>query len=141
MFIELFEIDHFINEASFQVADKKNAHKIENLVPACQLCNRGKSGLTIEGDYIDVLNPESGELAKVFYRDEKYYIQVSDDYKDDEFIEEFYNALALRKESRRLDYLLLKMRGLNKTLEDGHKAKQGLTNIINELQRKRNRFY
>ena len=139
--IELFEIDHFINEASFQGADKKNAHKIENLVPACQLCNRGKSGLTIEGDYIDVLNPESGELPKVFYRDEKYYIQISDDYKADDFIERFYIALALGKESRRLDYLLLKMKGLTKKLEDGHKVKQGLTNIINVLQQKRNRFY
>ena len=29
--IELFEIDHFINEASFQGADKKNAHKIPRL--------------------------------------------------------------------------------------------------------------
>ena len=139
--IDLFEIDHFINEASFQGCDKKNAHKIENLVPACQLCNRGKSGLTIEGAYVDMLNPESSELPKVFHRDEKYYIQISDDYKTDAFIERFYVALALGKESRRLDYLLLKMKGLTQKLEDSHKAKPRLISIINELQQKRNRFY
>lgn len=137
--IDLFEIDHFINEASFHGSNR--AHEIENLVPACQLCNRGKNGLTIDGIYLNVLNPEIDVMPMVFYRDEKYNIKITDDYKTDEFIEKFYIALQLGKESRRLDFLLLKMRGLSKHLQEGNKVKQSLINIINELQQKKNRHY
>lgn len=137
--IDLFEIDHFINEASFHGSNK--AHEIENLVPACQLCNRGKNGLTINGIYLNVLNPENDIMPMVFYRDEKYNIKITDDYKTDKFIENFYIALQLGKESRRLDFLLLKMRGLSKNLQDGNNVKQNLINIINELQQKKNRHY
>ena len=63
--IALFEIDHYINEASFSSDNKNEANVIENLVPSCQKCNRGKNGLTITGEYIHILHPEESELLKV----------------------------------------------------------------------------
>lgn len=138
--IDLMEIDHYINEASFSVEEKINAHQIENLFPSCQTCNRKKSGITIYGDYIKILNPDGNEVAKVFYRDTKYNICISKQYENDAFIIDFYNKLAFGREQRRLDFLLLKMRGLHAKLKENGYVKETLLGLINTLQSKRNRM-
>lgn len=137
--IDLMEIDHYINKASFD--GENDAHQIANLLPACQMCNRGKAGLTITNDYISILHPEGDILPRVFLRDEKYNIYISEKYAKDPFINEFYNKLSFGRETRRLDFLLLKMRGLCSKLDKRSEVKSSLLEIINELQMRRNRLY
>lgn len=139
--IDLFEIDHYINEASYSNEQKISAHQIENLVPACQTCNRGKMGITINKDYVDKLDPEGESIKQIFYRTSDYRIRIAEEYLTDTFIIGFYDALAFSLEQRRLDYLLLKMRGLYKKLNDYSQIKKDLLFLIDELQRKRNCLY
>ena len=77
-----------------------------NLAWACISCNRG---ITIKPPYDDLLNVDNGNIATVFKRDEDYYIQICDTYQDDEFVQQFYDALHLGYETRRLDYLGLQI--------------------------------
>lgn len=136
---ESFEIDHFINEASYPktLAGRIEAGKTSNLVWACVSCNRGKSGLTISGKYEEILHPDLDEIASVFERDNQYYIQISEKYKDDVFINKFYEELRLGYEVRRLDYLLLELNGKMQREEDQTK-KEKLGYALSVLLKKRN---
>jgi 5-methylcytosine-specific restriction endonuclease McrA len=131
----LFEVDHYICESSF--ASKEDAGKIENLVLACYDCNRSKSGFLIDEEYLHILNPDLDNITDVFCRDDMYYIKISEQYKDDKFIKSFYDQLKFGYQSRRLDYLLMNIRGLCKKLEGSSQAEK-LNTIINKLQYKRN---
>lgn len=131
----LLEIDHYICESSFK--SKKESGKIENLVLACYDCNRPKRNFLINDSYIDILNPDLEIIKDVFYRDDSYYIKIKDKYAYDQFIVDFYNKLNLSYETRRLDYLLMSMRGLAKKLEGTIKADK-LNSAIIRLQEKRN---
>lgn len=110
----MFEVDHFICESSFSndIKGRSEAGRVNNLVLSCYSCNRGKGNLLIEGAYKKILNPDDGSIAKVFVRDEDYYIRIQSDYVGDSVIEDFYKELTLGSELRRLDYLLLEMRNL-----------------------------
>lgn len=100
----LFEVDHYICESSFD--SKEIAGRIENLVLACYDCNRSKGSLLIKEGYIDTLNPDLEHIKNVFFRDDHYYIQISEKYKHDDFINQFYEKLKLGYQSRRLDFCL-----------------------------------
>lgn len=138
--LESFEVDHFINEASFlkTAEGKSEAGKIDNLIWSCVSCNRGKQGLTIEAPYTELLNPDFANIASVFERDEQYYIKISEKYKDDKFINKFYEQLHLGYEARRLDYLLLEMAGLCQR-ETDEKKKNKLYRMMFQLSSKRNK--
>lgn len=131
----LFEVDHYICESSF--GSKEAAGKIENLVLACYDCNRSKSSFLIEGEYIDILNPDFEEIKGVFCRDEMYYIQILEKYKKDKLIKSFYEQLKLGYQSRRLDFLLMNIRGVCEKIE-GKPQVEGLNTILRKLQQKRN---
>ena len=133
----LFEVDHFVAESLFD--DKENAGKVDNLVLACYQCNRNKKAFEIEGEYTEKLNVDDGEIADVFFRDNKYYIRIKDNYVEDEVIKGFYNQLQLGHQTRRLDYLLINMQGLHKKLE-GTVQGGKLAEAIISMQRKRNKF-
>lgn len=133
----LFEVDHFIAESLFD--DKEIAGKVDNLVLACYQCNRNKQEFEIEGEYIEKLNTDDGNIAGVFFRDDKYYIRIKDDYIEDKTINDFYNQLQLVHQTRRLDYLLINMQGLHKKLE-GTVPGGKLAEAILTMQRKRNKF-
>lgn len=137
--IECFEIDHFLNQASFSntTDGKAEAGKIDNLVWACISCNRGKSGIIIKDKYTDLLNVDNGNIAKVFTRDKLNYIRINNLYENDEFLHKFYDALYLGHERRRLDYLLLQMEGKFK-VETNEKKKSKLSEGIYILLKKRN---
>lgn len=133
----LFEVDHYICESSF--ASKAEAGKIENLVLACYDCNRSKSNFLINDKYIDILNPDFEEIKEVFVRDDLYYIRISDKYKNDQFIKDFYGQMKLGYQTRRLDYLLLNMRGLCEKLAINDNPESEKLNVaLNKLQKKRN---
>lgn len=133
----LFEVDHFVAESLFD--NKETAGKVDNLVLACYQCNRNKKDFEIGGEYIKKLNTDDGEIAGVFFRDDKYYIRIKDDYREDQTINDFYDQLQLVHQTRRLDYLLMNMQGLHKKLE-GTVQGGRLAEAILTMQRKRNKF-
>lgn len=133
----LFEVDHFVAESLFD--SKEEAGKVENLVLACYQCNRNKKEFKIDGEYIKKLNTDDGQIAEVFFRDDKYYIRISDNYTKDETINGFYNQLQLVHQTRRLDYLLINMQGLHKKLEGTIQGGR-LAEAIVTMQKRRNKF-
>lgn len=131
----LFEIDHYICESSFE--SKEIAGKIENLVLACYDCNRSKSNFLIKDEYIDILSPDLNKIKDVFYRDELFSIQISEEYNNDMFVKLFYEQLKLGYQSRRLDFLLINLRGLCEK-HDGKPHVEKINVILRKLQQKRN---
>ena len=131
----LFEIDHYICESSFE--SKEIAGKIENLVLACYDCNRSKSNFLIKDEYIDILSPDLDKIKDVFYRDELFSIQISEEYNNDMFVKSFYEQLKLGYQSRRLDFLLINLRGLCEK-HDGKPHVEKINVILRKLQQKRN---
>lgn len=109
--VESFEVDHFLNEASFPdtTEGRVQAGRMINLVWSCISCNRGKRGIEIKPPYDQILDVDNGNIAKVFERDKNYYIRICDTYQNDEFIHEFYEELHLGYETRRLDYLVMQI--------------------------------
>lgn len=139
--IESFEVDHFLNEASFPDTKegRMEAGRIFNLIWSCISCNRGKRGITIKPPYDDLLNVDVGNIAGVFERDNDYYIRICDTYREDEFIQQFYEALHLGYETRRLDYLGLQLLGKYQSEKDNER-KQKLGESLSILLKKRNRM-
>ncbi len=139
--VESFEIDHFINAASFPdtTEGRAEAGRMNNLAWSCISCNRGKRGITIKSPYNDLLNVDNGNIARVFSRDKDYYIRICDTYQDDKFIQQFYESLHLGYETRRLDYLGLQLEGKYQAEKD-EKRKHKLGESLSILLKKRNRI-
>ena len=118
--VESFEVDHFINEASFPntTEGRAEAGRMINLVWSCISCNRGKSGITIKPPYDELLNVDNG---------------------NDKFIQQFYDSLHLGYETRRLDYLGLQLEGKYQSEKD-EKRKIKLGESLSILLKKRNRM-
>lgn len=139
--VECFEVDHFINEASFPdtTEGRIEAGGVKNLVWSCISCNRGKTGIEIKSPYDELLNVDNGKIADVFWRDDDYYIRIRDTYQGDEFIQKFYESTHLGYETRRLDFLLLQLDG-----KCQHEENEKYRSILNEqfkiLLKKRNRM-
>lgn len=133
---ELFEIDHFICEKSFN-GDSINAGKINNLVLSCKKCNRAKKDLIWKEIYSSRFNVDDESITELFYRDGDYSIKVEKEYIADNSIHRFYSQLKLDEEIRRLDFLLMNMYGFyNKYRED--KNIDRILRYIMLLQKKRN---
>ncbi|MDD3383680.1 MAG: HNH endonuclease [Bacilli bacterium] len=137
--IDLFEIDHYVNKASFEKTI--DAHKLENIYPSCRTCNRNKTSIFINDKtiYFNLLNPNLG-IEKVFFRDSDFSIKINNTYIQDNFITHFYNELGLNNLTRRLDYLLLLLRGLAKKYKTNSQVEMVLNNSILLLQSKRNTY-
>lgn len=137
--VESFEVDHFLNEASFPntTEGRAEAGRMINLIWSCVSCNRGKRGITIKPPYDDLLNVDNGNITKVFERDKDYYIQIRDTYQNDKFIQQFYESLHLGYETRRLDYLGLQLEGKYQAEKD-EKRKNKLGQSLSILLKKRN---
>lgn len=140
--LESFEVDHFINEASFSDTeeDRIKAGRMENLIWSCIDFNRGKSGLTITPPYDHILNVDQGNICQVFERDKDFYIRINAQYKNDEFVKMFYDSLHLGYQRRRMDYLLLQMYGRMKA-ERNEMKKNKLGAAFLELLEARNRMH
>lgn len=111
---QLFEVDHFICESSYQrtTTGRAVAGKLSNLVLSCYNCNRRKGNFRLDGNDGQLLNPDNGAISKVFYRNEDFYIKIVDKYQTNQVICQFYKRLNLDSELKRLDYLLLNMKEL-----------------------------
>lgn len=133
---EMFEIDHFIYEKSF--SKKADAGFIENLVLACHSCNHQKSDLQIPKEDRNFLHPDMDDIKNTFKRDDKYYIKISQEFTSNETIKKFYEKLGLGKEIHRLDYLLMNMIGLQRTIKNNYEAYAKIGQAIDRLRLKRN---
>lgn len=133
---EMFEIDHFIYEKSFN--KKADAGFIENLVLACHSCNHQKSALPLPEEDREFLYPDTDKIKDTFKRDEQYYITISEALISNETIKNFYKTIGLEGEIHRLDYLLMNMIGLQRTIEDNSDAYADLGRAIDMLRLKRN---
>lgn len=103
---EHFQIDHYI--AQTKCSSSEEANEIKNLVLACDICNKKKSDFDISSVYDD-LYPDSEEIKKTFLRDNLYYIQISEEKKNNSVIKKFYDQLELGGEIKRLDYFLMNL--------------------------------
>ena len=133
---ELFEIDHFVCEASFN-GDSTKAGEINNLVLSCRKCNQAKSDFQWNEEYSSMFNVDDGSITKLFYRDEDYSIRIEKEYITDSVICSFYNKLKLNEEIRRLDFLLMNMCGFYDKNSNDSRIKI-ISEYILFLQRKRN---
>lgn len=141
--IRLFEVDHFICEASYEdsTSGRAEAGKVSNLIFSCYSCNRGKKGMILSGKYRNLLNPDDNSIAQVFFRDENYYIKIRDEFQDDSFIQKFYDDLSLGNEFRRLDYLLLEINSLSEKFKDDIDIYSKLNCIVHKLTGSRNNLF
>lgn len=136
-----FEVDHFIYQKHPRFnGSKANAGYMENLVLACNLCNRSKSGIDVPDDTHAYLHPDKPGITETFIRDDDFYIRISESKKDNPKAVELYQALNLDAEIRRLDYLLMSMKGLRQKISKDSPAQTYLADAIELLQRKRNEF-
>lgn len=142
--LSTFEIDHFIPRTSCKFdGSKAAAGDMKNLVLACRDCNRWKSNFDTSGAEND-LHPDYEGITKSFVRDSQYYIRVSKEKADTPHVNEFYTQLRFDHQMRRVDYLLMSMRGLyNKMKQREIKPEvlQVLSEAIRILQEKRNRMW
>ena len=140
---QMFEIDHFIPKASCKFGGSKAAAgNMKNLVLACHDCNRWKSDFDTSGLEND-LHPDYEGITQSFFRDSQYYIRVSAPKENDSNVKAFYNQLHLGNELRRVDYLLMNMRGMYDAMKlEGMKPEvlKELLEAIHLLQKKRNRM-
>lgn len=134
----MFEIDHFIYEKSPQFKYKRDAGYIENLVLACQDCNRNKSSFAIPADSFDALFPDGKQITTIFVRDEMYYIKIADACAKNQTIKEFYEKLNLGSELHRIDYLLMSMLGLQMEMKHSNDIYCKMGQAIELLRSKRN---
>lgn len=133
---ELFEIDHFICEASFN-GDSINAGKINNLVLSCKKCNRAKKDFIWNEIYSSKFNVDDESITELFYRDKDYSIKIEKEYITDSSIYSFYIKLKLNEEIRRLDFLLMNMYGFYNKYSENKNIDRILEYIV-FLQKKRN---
>ena len=136
-----FEVDHFIYQKHPRFnGSKANAGYMENLVLACNLCNRSKSDIDVPDDTHAYLHPDKPGITETFIRDDDFYIRISESKKDNPKAVELYQALNLDAEIRRLDYLLMSMKGFRQKISKDSPAQTYLADAIELLQRKRNEF-
>ena len=136
-----FEVDHFIYKEHPRFHNSKaEAGYMDNLVLACNMCNRSKSDIDLPDDTHVYLHPDKPGITDTFIRDEYFYIKLSENKENDAKANELYQSLKLDAEVHRLDYLLMSMKGLRRTISETSRIHAPLGNAIDLLQRKRNEF-
>lgn len=132
----MFEIDHFIPQSASCFASKVDSGEISNIVLSCWICNRNKSDFSMGEENQSLLHPDYDGIKSAFFRDEMYYIRVADGQPSE--VTDFYSKLGLGRQSCRLDYLLLNMKGLYEKVKDKPEIHDLLGQAILLLSEKRN---
>ena len=134
-----FEIDHFIpytDQRRFKT--KKDAGYMDNLALSCYYCNRKKHEYSISDEYLKILHPDGENIKKCYIRNDEYYIKVNPDMEADMDVVGFYDKLCLGVEMHRLDYLLMRMMGLQEKHQEDERLNEKLGTAIDLLKKKRN---
>lgn len=135
---DAFEIDHYICQNDPRFSTKKEAGYIENLILACHDCNHKKRSFVIPAREEKKLHPDASEIRRTFWRDDLYYIKISESEKTNSTIVEFYKQLKLGTEVHRLDFLLMNMIGLQRKYSEKGELCLELGKIVDMLRIKRN---
>lgn len=130
-----FEIDHYICKAQFD--DEEKAGQITNLRFSCKFCNRKKRDYQIESCYQKILDPDDIIISSVFKRASDYRIIISEEYKNDTTIKQFYTKLAFDNQFRRIDFLLMNMINYSKKIKNRN-IKEKIGSCIELLYLKKN---
>lgn len=127
-----FEIDHIIPKSSqyFQKNIEENANCLENLALACRTCNRNKSDFELNTKNTPCLHPDKNEISSIFVRDEKYYIRISENYRKDELVKDFYKQVGLGSQVHRLDYILMNLFDLRNEYPEIPEIDQAITILM-----------
>lgn len=134
---QLFEVDHFRHKKHKAFSSEADAGTMDNLVLSCRKCNRSKSELLIDDSDYAKLYPDDGSITTAFIREDNYYITVAPEMKKDEKVQAFYLKLKLYEEVRRLDYLLMNIRGLKEKTSDNPRIQSLLSKAYETLLEKR----
>ena len=132
-----FEIDHFIPKGSTRFKSKTQAGNIKNLVLSCYDCNRAKGDFELDDENRHKIDPDNPDFCKSFFRDNDYYIKISEEFKDDKSVNSFYYKIGFDSQTHRLDYLLINMCGLRDSLKDKPLAYIQLNEAIELIKNKR----
>ena len=108
-----YQIDHIIAKS---LTEDVNVNHINNLALSCAWCNSRKKNIDIRNAFF--LNPDSPLFKNVFVRDRGFYIQISDEYKHNATVENFYKKIQYTNQKRRLDYLLMTISDLSCKVEN-----------------------
>lgn len=134
--IDYFEIDHYLHKNHSQFKTVADAGIINNIVLACRACNHNKLNYEIPDSIRETVFPDGEEIKSVFIRDALYNIIISDKYKDNPLINEFYYILKLGAETKRIDYAIMRLKRRQK-IETDPNTYMSLGRIIEELWKKR----
>lgn len=147
--IDQFEIDHFICKSFFQLNThfiyNNDFNNINNLILSCKNCNRNKHDIIINNENFYLLHPDEDNIQNVFKRDENFYIVISDKYKKNDMINEFYHKLKLDGEDKRLDFLIMDAEAQIEKISSDNNTEENYKNNklleyykkINNLKKKR----
>lgn len=134
---QLFEVDH-LKPKSDKETPSEELNALDNLVLSCRNCNNGKSDYWFQ-ELSEEWSPDGCGIAEIFNRDNQFNIVVASSYKADTRVKELFKELKMGEQYRRLDYLLMSMKGYIKTLPLDSDKRRLLIDIFCELLEKRNR--
>lgn len=102
-----YEIDHFINKEQISW-NNKSVHHIDNLILCCRNCNQAKKEFQVN-NVQQYVHPDKNCISAVFERGAHYEIVISDLYRGNADIINFYNKMNFGYSYRKLDFLLLNL--------------------------------
>ena len=108
------------------------------MVLSCHNCNHNKSSFNIEESFYDDLYPDNTKICDFFYRDDLYYIKLTESGLKHNRVSLFYNKLKFYSEIHRLDFLLMNLIGLSSKHQLNQDDQIKLYSIIEILRMKRN---
>lgn len=139
-----FEVDHFIPQTVLKDSDLKYEanfiNGIDNLVNSCKFCNRSKSGFICADESHEYIHPDENKLHEIYFRKEDFSIGILPEYFDDKVVNEFYQALKLDNELRRLDYLIMELKAFVTENEDNPDIKDVYKAILEIEQKRRSKY-
>ncbi len=118
-----FELDHFLPHKNN--TNKKRKNDFNNIVYACQYCNRKKS----DAEYTQLLNPSKEEYPTCFSKDELLNINIHKSASSIKEVEKFHNKMNFNHAKQRLYRLKEEVNELE-IPGDGEKAL-----LLNEIQK------
>ena len=81
----------------------------------------------------NILHPDMLYLHDIFVRDADFYIVVSDKYKNNKNINNFYDQLKFNSDKRRIDFMIMYIDELIVVLEKQKKFKKN-NEILNRIK-------
>lgn len=138
-----FEVDHVLPKAVLKLElnyKAEDIHGLGNLVNSCKMCNRAKSSFICDEENIENLHPDNNNLHLIYRRDSSFAIEINKEYEDNKIVKEFYDALKLDNQLRRLDYLLMEMKDFCEEYEEDPLTEK-IHKLIREVESKRRRNY